>query len=327
MTMRFRSRLILLLGFLLMAACNNEGLAAFSPGNDRVAIITNQQHLYTTNVNGGDTKKIDNDAILTGFDVSFNQVGNKILYVNSQSKKICQTNSTGGGLECPVQLPDVVGGFLSYLPNGQFIVAYKSGDTWVMQIYNPGGGAPTVNQGAINHFFLTADAFKVKRNTGGKEWYLRPYNKPTGLQILNIVYTIGANVYRIQVGGGLDGPTQIGTINAAVQNALQDREQEDITSGVISPDGTKLVFRTKTGTDPNFVYGLYAVDLAVPNSQPIQLVSNANFRIEFAFSPNGAELVFESNQGGRSVWVANANGTSARKLADNASMPNWHANQ
>ena len=46
------------------------------------------------------------------------------------------------------------------------------------------------------------------------------------------------------------------------------------------PDGTKLVFRTRTGTDPNFTYGLYALDLNVNTGSFVQLVSNANFRID-----------------------------------------------
>lgn len=45
------------------------------------------------------------------------------------------------------------------------------------------------------------------------------------------------------------------------------------------------------------------------------LVNNANFRVLFAFSPTGAELVYESNAGGRSVWWANGDGTNPRKLA------------
>ena len=309
---------------LVLAACNQEGLAAFSPANDRIAIITNEQHLYITNFDGGNAIKIDVDEILWSFDVTFDPFGTKILYVNND-REICIVNAGGGGETCPVTIPNNVSvGFLSYLPNGQFVLAYQLNSKWELRVYNVSGGAPVVSASNIDHLFPTADAIKVKRGSNGAEWHLTPYNKPSGQQSLRWVWIAGGNVSTIFASGSLQGPDPVGTVNNAVQNALTDRDAADITSSAVSPDGTKLVFRTKTGTDPNFIYGLYVVDLATPNFQPVQLVSNANFRIQFSFSPAGNEVIYESNQGGRSVWIVNANGTNSRKLSDDASLPKWH---
>jgi hypothetical protein len=55
----------------------------------------------------------------------------------------------------------------------------------------------------------------------------------------------------------------------------------------------------------------------------VQLVSKANFRIQYASSPTGGEIVYESNSDGRSVWLANADARNQRKLVDDASLPDW----
>jgi Tol biopolymer transport system component len=53
-------------------------------------------------------------------------------------------------------------------------------------------------------------------------------------------------------------------------------------------------------------------------------VEGANFRIEYAFSPDSRELAYESNAGGRSVWLIGVDGANKRQLAPGASLPDWH---
>ena len=311
---------------LLLAACNLEGVASFSPNNDRVAVVTkvgSQTRLETTDASGGNPVKIE-DNIQAAFDVTFDPLGTKLLYAaNSQ---LCLADAGGGGKSCPVTMGGSTGaGFLSFLPDGDYIFAYRSGSQWQMDIYQPGAAAPHQSDPGIEQFFLTSDAYKVKRGSKGTQWYLKPYDKPSGQRNLRWVVFKGTQAIMYNAAGSLEGPTPLPrVVNSAVQNALKDRDQSDITSGVISPDGTKLVFRTRTGTDPNFTYSLYALDLNVNTGSFVQLVANANFRIQFAFSPSGQEVVYESNDGGRSVWLANADGSNPRKLADGGTLPDWH---
>lgn len=323
MKTKLRLSLLLLISALGLAACNKEGVAAFSAGNDRVAVITKvgNTNLYTTDIGGGSAVKIE-DTVSIGLDVSFDPFGGKVLYAGSGG--VCISNAAGGGRTCPLAMPSgVASGFLSFLPNGDFIFVYKSGSTWEMRVYRPDGSL-VASESGVDQFFLTTDAYKVKRDTNGTEWFLTPYNKPPGQQNLRWVITRGTQALMYNAAGSLEGPTPLARqINTAVQDVLRDRDQLDITSGAVSPDGTKMVFRTKTGSDPNFSYSLYALDLATNSGSFVPLVSNANFRVQFAFSPNGGELVYESNSGGRSVWIANANGSNPRKLADNASLPEW----
>jgi Tol biopolymer transport system component len=322
---QFTKRVLLVLVVGLLAACNQEGVAGFSPNNNRVAVVhkvASDIRLYTTDNNGGGPVKIE-DNIIPGFDVTFDPLGQKLLYATGG--QICTSDVVGGGKACPVNLPaGVSGGFLAFLPSGDYIFVYSSGGKSQMYIYQPGAGAPSQSELNVDNFFMTTDAYKVRRGTNGVQWFLTQYDKPAGQQNLRWVIVRGTQAIMYNAAGSLQGPTALPReINTAVSNALKDRDQSDITSGAISPDGTKMVFRTRTGTDPNFNYSLYALDLAVNTGSFIPLVNNANFRIQFAFSPTGQELVYESNDGGRSVWLANSDGTNPRKLSDNASLPNW----
>lgn len=317
--------LCLLAGALLLSACNLEGVVAFSPANDRIAYVTvvsSQYRLYTTDANGNNPVKLE-DNISAPFDVSFDPLGTRLLYV--VSGQVCTINATGGGKSCPVNLPGgVSSGFLAFLPNGDYILVYQQGGKWQMLVYQPNAAVPYRTEANVDHFFLSSDAYEVKRGSNGTQWYLAPYDKPSGQQNLRWVIVRGNQAIMYNAAGSLEGPTVLPRdINSAVQTALSGRDQSDITSGVISPDGTKMAFRTRTGSDPNYSYALYVMDLSVNTGSFVGLVSNANFRIQYAFSPTGQELVYESNDGGRSVWIANSDGTNPRKLSDNASLPNW----
>src|ERR1700687_1797658 len=144
------AQIIIAVSGLLLAACNLEGVAAFSPNNDRVAVVTkvgSQYHLETTDANGGNPVKIE-DNISGAVDVSFDPLGTKLLY--AANSKLCTADPGGGGANCPVTLGGSVGGgFLSFLPDGDYIFAYRSGSTWQMDIYQPGAAAPHQSDGAI----------------------------------------------------------------------------------------------------------------------------------------------------------------------------------
>src|SRR5689334_13638534 len=92
----------LALSALLLAACNLEGVAAFSPNNDRVALVTKvgtQYRLETTDASGGNPVKIE-DNIQPAFDVSFDPLGTTLLY--AANSKLCTASAAGGGQNCPV---------------------------------------------------------------------------------------------------------------------------------------------------------------------------------------------------------------------------------
>lgn len=317
---RYWALALLLLGALGLSGCNLEGVAGFAPGNDRVAIVSGQT-LFTTDIRGGNPVRVSSGGINWTLPVTFDPFGTRVLY--SQDDKICisqAATAANPGADCLIPLPSEFR-FLSFLPGGEFVLVYQEGATLEMRVYDPAQpAAPIISESGFDHFFVTPNAYKIKRPTSELvEWYLLPYAE-TNLSWL-IIRNRDVSMYR--VGATLEGPLPAGQISVAVRDVLRGRDPLDITSTALSPDGSNLVFRTKVGTDPNFTYALYAVNLAQASSPAQRLAGGADFRLEYAFSPDGSELVYESTDGGRSVWIANADGSNPRRLAENASLPEW----
>ena len=229
-------------GALLLAACNLEGVVAFSPNNDRIAVVSvvsDKSRLYSTDSNGGNPIKLEDD-LTYAFDVTFDPLGTKLLYAQSGSPgKICTIGSTGAGKVCPVTLPGgVASGFLSFLPNGDYILVYQSGGFWQMYVYQPAAALPYKTEANVDHFFLTSDAYEVKRGSNGTQWYLAPYDKPGGQQNLRWVIVRGNQAIMYNAAGSLEGPTpHPRDINSAVRTALGNVLNRHGVSLVLSGEG------------------------------------------------------------------------------------------
>lgn len=310
---------LLALLVLFLTGCNLEGVAGFSAGSDRAAVVRNANTLYTTNESGGDAATITTN-LQSAFSVTFNPQGTRLLFATADSQ-ICLASATGVGTPtCEVTIPAGVSvGFLSYLPSGDVIFVYQDPgtDKFEMRIYNPAWNVIR-NEGNLDQFFLTTDAYKVKRGTNGAQWRLEPH----GRGMLRWVVTRGEDAFEFTASSsGIGGPNPLPVrISSAVQQTLAQRDLRDITSGAVAPDGRTLVFRT--GSEGS-LYNLYTMDLYRSDGHFERLVESANFRIQYAFSPDGRELAYESNAGGRSVWLADANGQNKRQLATGASLPDW----
>jgi WD40 repeat protein len=316
---------LLLLGLLLLTAvvltgCNLEGIAGFAPGSGRVAIIRDSSSLYTTNATGGQLATIVSGNLLASFGASFSPNGETIVYVDGD-RRLCTANAGGGGQNCPVNLPAGTGaGLLSYLPNGHVIVVFQTGSQFNMRLYNP-SWTLVREEANLDQFFLTPAAYKIKRGSQGVEWYMTPHQ--SGNRPLRWVVTRGEDAFMyVATSDGVSAPNPLAVrISGAVQAALAGRNLQDITSGAVSPDGRALLFRTG---NQNTLHSLYLLDLNRPDGGLRNLVEGANFRIEYSFSPDGRELAYESNVGGRSVWLVDTDGSDPRQLAPNASLPDWH---
>jgi hypothetical protein len=306
---------------ILASSCTRSGVVGFSPDNRSVAVISNSGALITTNLDGTTQTMIEPEGIHPGFNISFNASGDKILYVTQNN--LCVVNIDGSQLLCPwLPLPDgIQAGFVSFLPDENFIVGFVSEEQGALRIYSS-DGEPVVegNQDEIDAIFPTANAFRVKRGSGGTQWYPTLFLATEGNPIRWAILQHGAlRLYSLST--SLTGPMPPITLHPDTINLLETREKSDITSGLLSPDGDQLLFRYREGDN---LYGLALVNLFDPQNQPILLVNRANFRPGFAYSPTGDQIVYESNADGRSIWIVDASGINPRKMADQASLPDWH---
>lgn len=304
----------------LLVSCTAEGVAGFSPAGQWTAIISGDEHLYTMDMNGGNVVQVETAQVLP-VGVSFDPSGSRILYATSQGVCLSDPRATN---TCTEPVLPIVGdlqvGLLSFLPNGQFIVVFRQGNIWEMRIYNQQGGDPVVVENNIQHFFLPRTAFDVKNGTNGQQWYITPY----GPSPLRIAFTRDSQVFRYDFSSSVEGPVPMGSLSAAARDVLNTTSATDISARILSPDGVHAAARTQSGEGDGAVYGLYAFNLNAADAQPGALVTGANFRISFDFSPSGNQIVYESNQGGRTVWIAGAGGENPQQMASGASIPSWH---
>ena len=305
---------------LFLAGCISEGVAGFSPGNRWVAVITNDAHLYTTDLNGNDPVLVDTQPVL-GFGTSFNPSGDQILYALQSGVCLGNARATQTCSQPILPIPNGASlGEMTFLPGGQVLVVYGSPQNWTLDIYPPQGGEPVVSETGINAFFLNPGSFIAGSGPGGGEFFLTPYT--SGNQ--RLAYTQGSQVFSLVLSPNLEGPTPLGSLSAAAADVINRSNQQDITARVLSPDGRHAAVRTQEGEGAGATYGLYTLDLANPDAQPITLVSGANFFLQFAFSPNGDYITYESNQDTLSIFIAGAGGENPSKLVNGASSPTWH---
>lgn len=310
--------IFLLVAAFALTACNNEGVAGFSPINDRIAFVTNNNRLYVTNPDGSDVRRISDTPILTGFDVSFDPTGAFIMHATTD-QRICIIEILAERRECPITLPAgaATGGILTFLPNSDVLLAFRQNDLWTLDIYQPNGTLRLRTEN-IGQLFTVASAFKSKRLTDGTEWLLRPENAGDPLRWVTISGGVAALWQADE--DGVTGPLPFAnSLDLSITALLNQRNQTDITSGTLSPSATHLAFRTVTSGNR---YDLYVVNLN--DASWVRLVSSAETRVNFAFSPDGRLIAYENNASGGGVWLANVDGSNARQLAANGSLPAWH---
>ena len=118
----------------------------------------------------------------------------------------------------------------------------------------------------------------------------------------------------------LNGPFVLPrTLNTAVRDALAQRDLRDITSGAISPDDGTMVFRTKTNT-----FALYLLKLNTQEGTFEPLITGADSGPNYAFSPDGQELVYDSGVAGGAVRIVNVVNGVSRILTSDGALPSWH---
>jgi hypothetical protein len=96
--------------------------------------------------------------------------------------------------------------------------------------------------------------------------------------------------------------------------------------GTISPDGDRLLFlRVIPGGGGKELYSLYLIDLTT-DEEPKVLSSETEWIPGYAFSPDGQQILFESNlYDGRALYLASADGGDVHPIAEQGALnPCWH---
>jgi Tol biopolymer transport system component len=96
--------------------------------------------------------------------------------------------------------------------------------------------------------------------------------------------------------------------------------------GTISPDGNHLLLlRAVPGGGGKELHYLYLIDLTT-DAEPRVLSSETEWIPGYAFSPDGQQILFESNlYDGRALYLANADGGDIHPIVEQDALnPCWH---
>jgi len=299
---------------ILVAACNREGVGSFAPNNSRAAIVSNSDKLYTSNLNAGELVKLS-DPIVTAFGVSLSPFGDTVAYVRQAGFGVYTQPATGGAstqIFAPPAIPPQ--GIVTFIPSGDVLIIFQDGaGKYDLNIVAPTGGTPKVTIPGISQAFVAQAAIKPKRGTNDSEFIFKPY----GLAQVPMVLVVGTEMRLYSASAsGLAGPTVLAqVVDATMQGLFAFRPVDDVTSGLLSSDGHRLILRTKDGSGHN----LFAINLDI-NSGPVSLVTGASVRPGYSFSPNGHQVVYES---GGSLLLYDFDTGANNKLVDSASAPGW----
>lgn len=299
---------------ILVAACNREGVGSFAPNNSRAAIVSNNDKLYTSNLNGGELVKLS-DPIVTAFGVSLSPFGDTVAYVQQAGFGVYTQPATGGAstqIFAPPAIPPQ--GIVTFIPSGDVLIIFQDGaGKYDLNIVAPSGGTPKVTIPGISQAFVAQAAIKPKRGTNDSEFIFKPY----GLAQVPMVLVVGSEMRLYAASAsGLAGPTVLPqVVDATMQGLFALRPVDDVTSGLLSSDGHRLILRTKDGSGHN----LFAINLDI-NSGPVSLVAGASVRPGYSFSPSGHQVIYES---GGSLLLYDFDTGPKGKLVDGASAPGW----
>ncbi len=297
-----------------LAACNREGVGSLAANNSRAAIVSRSDVLFTAGLAGEALVKVA-EPINPAYGVTLSPFGGTVAYVQDSPFGV-YTLLSGGGTASPIYAPPQAPtqGLITFLPSGDLLTLFRGSDGLAeLKVFAPAGGTPLVTVSGIDQVFVAQAAVKPKRGTAGAEFFVRPYALPQ----IPLVLAIGSELHLYLAGpAGFVGPTVLPqVVDATMRGLFALRPENDVTSGLLSPDGQHLIFRTTDGSGHN----LFAVDLGI-NSGPVSLVAAAAEPPGYAFSPDGLYAVYESPG---SLLIYDFELGIIATFAEGASDPGW----
>ncbi len=276
--------------------------AAFPGANGKIAFGTDRDdpfgggtfQIYSMNPDGTSQTRLTNSTASDG-GPTWSPDGAKIAFQRGHGS-IYTMNADGSGL---TQLTSgTIDGGPTWSPDGTKIAFVRFVGT-NNEIY-------TMNADGANPTRLTNNT----ADDGAPAW------SPDGTKIafVRLVSVPGSDsqyeIYAMNANG--TGETRL------TNNAVPDEAPD------WSPDGSKIAFIRREGSYPTYSYNIYTMSADGTNQMP---VPNGE-ALAVSWSPDGTKFAFDSlrDNGYGEIYTMNADGTTVRRLTDNAAFdegPDW----
>jgi len=294
--------MLFIICLLSLAACMPSGLADVSANGQKFAVVNNND-LY---VYSADTEEIAfyNFFVDTRYSPALAPDGSALVFVDRGGRLIYQPfNGDKPHQLLPQSINQPGPGALSFLPDGtlMFINSGNLGND--LRIFDVATGQTVTWQQGISHIFVNADVLAPREaptgltrngvghvNTSRLDRFnlvLLPITCSPDLENQACFYSFTADATGFHFNGQLGRSYTTDT-----QIFFSRRVSDDLTSGLLTPDGTHLVLRVRSVANPNESQSLYLFDLNT-NDPPVALVENAAGRPDYTISPDGQFIAYE----------------------------------
>lgn len=261
-----------------------------------------RQDIYTVNVDGGDLQNITNTPLVVDEDPKWSPDGSKILFQTDRDGnfEIYAMSADGSQAQNLTRNPGQ-----DYWPDwwmpAEKKIAFVSDHSGRPQIYLM-PAMPAQAEGAI-------EASDLQPITDDRRENYFPAWSPDGAQIAYYTH-LGRQVWAIMVA------------NADGSNPRQLTASEGATAcsfgPVWSPDGTRIAFAIEPEAQPTCEMKHTEISLINVDGSGLQILTqNEANDLVYAWTPDGAQLIFTSDRDGENqVYIMNADGSDPQRLTE-----------
>ncbi len=309
-----------------IASCVPAGVSDLSSRSGQIAII-NKDDLYVISATGPDityyAARPDKD-----FTPLLTPDGKSVVYVE-QFRRLVRQPLDGGPVKELLRVAGFPGpGAMTFLPNGDlFFLDTRSNGKHYFRILNAETGVISPqNADDIDQVFVTANSLKLKTSAPGAPLTAARLVADTPGQFKVVFqagpyyYLYSAEAHGLVFNGALPrvpGPQD--------QILLANRVEDDVTSGLLTPDGDYLILREKSGIPAGSAQSLLAIDLT-SDAAPVVLLKDipASQPIHYAVAPAGDRVAFEEVVNGQSqIRIYDLSTGHSATLGPGAIEPQW----
>jgi hypothetical protein len=332
MTLGIRFLSFVVCGF-FVAACMPSGIANISIDGQRFAVVNgNDLYVYAS----------DNPEIVfynffpdLRYTPALSADGSALVYVDRGGRLMYQVLNGG---ERPRQLlPNPINqqglGVFTFLPDGNLLMFNASSSfDHDLRIFEPTSGQTMQWITGISQVFVSGNIIQQRQApTAANEFGVGHVNASVvdSLQIVLIPnncltedercfysYTIDANGFH-------DNGPLLRQYTDELQILLTRRVDDDLTSGIVTPDGKHLILRMRSFANPSESQSIYLMDLNT-NDPMIPIIENGPAHPDYALSPDGQFIAYEETINGVAfVQILNIATGDRTDLGPGTLDPQW----